>query len=431
MNRLYQRRNARLHEKILFSLPVQLLLGLLVVVGLPAVLAWGWQFWALTPPESIDAAVHLNTFVAAGLAFMLAALALHHLHPYPGAHLVSYIVPTATVIFLAAGAWLLMTRLPYSRPVLLSAWVLSLAWFYANHFVSIRFEHLRFGVVPFGLARELQGSWQMAVELIERPDLEGRQFDGIVADLAADDLGPEWERFLARCTLGGIPVYHVKQIQESITGRVRIRHIAENEFGSLLPSPLYLMFKRLVDVLAVLVTLPVTLPLMLLTALAIRLDSPGPALFVQTRIGQGNREFRMFKFRSMCADAECSGAQLAQTNDCRVTRVGRFIRKTRLDELPQFLNVLRGDMSLIGPRPEQRPFVNNFEEVIPFYSYRHVVKPGITGWAQVMQGYASDTDNSRIKLQYDLYYIKHFSLWLDILIIFKTIRTVVTGFGAK
>ena len=115
----------------------------------------------------------------------------------------------------------------------------------------------------------------------------------------------------------------------------------------------------------------------------------------------------------------------------RVTRVGKFIRKTRIDELPQFINVLKGDMSLIGPRPEQRAFVDQFEIDIPFYTYRHVVRPGITGWAQVTQGYAASEDETRIKLEHDFYYIKNFSLWLDILIVFKTIRTMLTGFGAR
>jgi len=133
----------------------------------------------------------------------------------------------------------------------------------------------------------------------------------------------------------------------------------------------------------------------------------------------------------MCQDSEKSGAQFAQANDMRVTRVGKFIRKTRIDELPQFFNILKGDMSLIGPRPEQRTFVEQFEKEIPFYAYRHVVRPGITGWAQVTQGYAADADETRIKLEHDFYYIKNFSLWLDILIVLKTIRTMLTGFGAR
>ncbi|MNZ52763.1 UDP-N-acetylgalactosamine-undecaprenyl-phosphate N-acetylgalactosaminephosphotransferase [compost metagenome] len=170
---------------------------------------------------------------------------------------------------------------------------------------------------------------------------------------------------------------------------------------------------------------------MLVTAILIKLESPGPVMFLQNRVGKGNQDFRIYKFRSMCQNSEQHGAQFAQDGDMRVTRVGKVIRKLRIDELPQFFNVLKGDMSLIGPRPEQRTFVDQFEREIPFYMYRHIVRPGISGWAQVVHGYAADADDTRIKIEHDFYYIKHFSLWLDVLIVFKTIRTILTGFGAR
>ena len=173
------------------------------------------------------------------------------------------------------------------------------------------------------------------------------------------------------------------------------------------------------------------LPLMLLTAIAIRLESAGSVLFVQNRVGQGGREFKIYKFRSMRTDSEQNGAQLAQVGDSRITRVGSFIRKTRLDELPQFFNILKGDMSLIGPRPEQKVFVEQFEKSIPFYQYRHIVKPGLSGWAQVTQGYAGNTDETQVKIEHDFYYIKHFSFSLDVLIMFKTVKIILTGFGAR
>jgi UDP-GalNAc:undecaprenyl-phosphate GalNAc-1-phosphate transferase len=170
---------------------------------------------------------------------------------------------------------------------------------------------------------------------------------------------------------------------------------------------------------------------MLLTALAVKLESPGPVLFWQERVGAGGKTFRMVKFRSMRTDSEARGARFATDGDDRVTRIGRFLRRSRIDELPQYWNILKGEMSLIGPRPEQVSFVRQFEQEIPFYAYRHLVKPGITGWAQVNQGYAASVHETRGKLEHDLYYIKHFSFWLDALIVFGTIRTVLTGFGAR
>ncbi|NLJ13400.1 MAG: exopolysaccharide biosynthesis polyprenyl glycosylphosphotransferase, partial [Gammaproteobacteria bacterium] len=214
-------------------------------------------------------------------------------------------------------------------------------------------------------------------------------------------------------------------------GRVKVDHLSENIFGSLLPSGLYSAFKRFLDVAVVLLAAPFWVPVMFITGIVIKLESAGSMFFIQERVGLGNKDFRVYKLRSMCKDSEKDGAQFAQANDMRITRVGHFIRKTRLDEIPQFINVLKGDMSIIGPRPEQRAFVDQFETEIPFYSYRHVVRPGITGWAQVVHGYAADADDTRVKIEHDFYYIKHFSLWLDILIVVKTIRTVLTGFGAR
>ena len=228
-----------------------------------------------------------------------------------------------------------------------------------------------------------------------------------------------------------MPVYNARQIEESLTGRVRIRHMYENQLGSLLPSPVYSVIKRIIDIVAVLAVMPIVLPIMLVTAIAVVLESKGGALFIQNRVGKGGKEFKIYKFRSMTKDSEKDGAQFASAGYMRVTKIGKFIRKTSIDELPQFFNVLKGDMSLIGPRPEQKVFVDAFEEQIPFYNYRHIVRPGISGWAQVTQGYTADVDDTQIKVEHDFYYIKHFSMWLDVLIVFKTIKTMLTGFGAR
>ena len=177
-------------------------------------------------------------------------------------------------------------------------------------------------------------------------------------------------------SLQGIPVYNILQVSESLTGRLPIKHLYENNLGSLLPSPSYLLVKRLMDTIIVFFTIPITIPLAMLIGIAIKWESRhsnSMMLFKQQRIGQGGKLFTMYKFRSMIVSAEALGAQMASENDMRVTKFGSFIRKTRLDELPQFINVLKGDMSLIGPRPEQLSFVKQFNETIPFYRYRHIV----------------------------------------------------------
>lgn len=170
-------------------------------------------------------------------------------------------------------------------------------------------------------------------------------------------------------------------------------------------------------------------PLGLLAALAIKMDSTGPVFFRQFRTGLYNREYLIVKFRSMHIDAERDGAQWAATDDKRITRVGYFLRKTRFDELPQLVNVIRGEMALIGPRPEREVFIQTLEKKVPFYRFRHLVKPGITGLAQVSYGYGASVDDAKQKHRYDLYYIKHRSVWLDLKILWKTLQIVLTGKG--
>lgn len=189
--------------------------------------------------------------------------------------------------------------------------------------------------------------------------------------------------------------------------------------------------KRAFDVIAAVALIVVFSWLLILTAIAIRLDSAGPALYRQRRVGKDGKIFEIYKFRSMRADAEKNGAQWAQTDDDRITRVGRFIRRTRIDEIPQAFNILRGEMSFVGPRPERPEFVALLEREIPHYHDRHLVKPGVTGWAQVRHSYTASVEGARDKLCYDLFYVKHFSLLLDILIVLMTVRVAVLGIGSR
>lgn len=189
--------------------------------------------------------------------------------------------------------------------------------------------------------------------------------------------------------------------------------------------------QRLTDIVLGLALLVFTLPLMLLTAALIRLDSPGPALYRQVRVGLHGRPFTMLKLRSMRTDAEARGPVWAAQRDPRVTRIGSFIRLTRIDELPQLINVLRGEMSFIGPRPERPHFVEQLERALPFYRDRALVKPGLTGWAQVNHPYGASVEDARAKLSYDLYYVEHRSLLLDLLILVATVRVVLFQRGAR
>lgn len=217
---------------------------------------------------------------------------------------------------------------------------------------------------------------------------------------------------------------------ERLTGKLDLERLSLSSliFAKTSPSArLYGRMRRLVDVVLAACGLVVTAPLMLLAMLAIKLDSSGPVLYVQERVGQHGRIFKIIKLRSMCMNAEQHGAVWAAQADARVTRVGRVLRKLRIDELPQFINVLRGEMSFIGPRPERPAFVAVLENEISFYSQRHLVKPGLTGWAQVRCGYCASIEEARERHQYDLYYIKNQAPLLDALILLETVRVVCRG----
>jgi exopolysaccharide biosynthesis polyprenyl glycosylphosphotransferase len=240
---------------------------------------------------------------------------------------------------------------------------------------------------------------------------------------------------LLRCRLDGIRVLSEANFWEEEASRIDIDSrdvswfLCGNGFRS---NRLADVRTRLLDLLVGTLLVMLTLPVMLIVALLIKLDSPGPVLYRQERVGLGGRVFTIYKFRSMCCDAEASGRpRWAEIGDPRITAIGRLIRYVRIDELPQLLNVLRGEMSMVGPRPERPYFVEELAAAIPFYTARHYVKPGITGWAQVKASYGSSIEDAREKLRYDLYYIKHRNLRLDLSILFRTIRVVACGIGAR
>ena len=240
---------------------------------------------------------------------------------------------------------------------------------------------------------------------------------------------------LLELRMQGVKIEEAASWLEKISGKI--------EVGNLNPSWLvfnegfrrgtpFLLVRRAFSVIISLIGLILALPLIPLVMLAVRLDSKGPVFYTQTRVGKGGRLFKVVKFRTMRQDAESgTGAQWAANNDPRITRVGKFLRTSRLDEIPQMWCVLKGDMAFVGPRPERPEFIEMLQEEIPFYFVRHMVRPGVTGWAQIKYKYGSTVEDAREKLQYDLYYIKNASIGLDLVILFLTVKTVLLGRGAQ
>ncbi|CAG1015634.1 TIGR03013 family XrtA/PEP-CTERM system glycosyltransferase [Geobacter sp.] len=237
------------------------------------------------------------------------------------------------------------------------------------------------------------------------------------------------------CKFSGIEVIDAPSFYEQLTGKLMIENITPSWFifsDGFKRTGLHRICKRGADVVLSLIGIVLTLPLLPLVALGIKLTSPGSVLFRQVRVGEREKSFVLYKFRTMRADAEKeTGAVWAQKDDPRITKLGKFLRTSRLDEIPQLYNVLRGNMSLVGPRPERPEFVEKLKEIIPYYSERHFVKPGVTGWAQVKYAYGASVDDAIEKLRYDLYYIKNMSLFLDLVIVLETVKVMMFGRGSR
>lgn len=264
--------------------------------------------------------------------------------------------------------------------------------------------------------------------------VESRSADRVVISLA-DARGKLPMEVLLDMKLRGINFDHLASVYEEYTGKIAVENLRPSWLifsSGFQKSRLVRGVKRAMDIAAALIGLALGVPLMLVIALAVRVTSRGGVFYHQERVGQDGRPFTVHKFRSMREDAEAAtGAVWAADGDDRVTPVGRFLRRTRLDELPQLWNILRGEMSLVGPRPERPHFVSQLTREIPFYGQRHVVKPGLTGWAQVRYTYSASVEDAMQKIQYDLFYIKNISIALDLFILLATIKTVIRGRGAR
>ncbi|MEL6756008.1 MAG: exopolysaccharide biosynthesis polyprenyl glycosylphosphotransferase [Pseudomonadota bacterium] len=366
--------------------------------------------------------------------FLLGYFMLKKMTVLPGARAIVNVVPAFLTSYAVIVAFFFLMRVDYSRAQFLFSFLTTCVWFAVILFVLARFRRPVFCILP-GSENDRLLSYSGIRWMFLK---SGRILDRyphlpIIADFSSN-LDPKWERRIAEEAIKGRKVLSASELTESLTGRVQIERLSENSFGHLAPDSLYSPAKRYVDFASALCFIALLWPVFILTAIAIRLDSQGPAIFKQERMGFRGKRFTVYKFRSMCVQSETATSfksDMTSDDDDRITRVGRFIRATRLDELPQIFNILKGDMSWIGPRPETLRLSQWYENEIPFYRYRHIVRPGISGWAQVKQGHVTEVSDIRLKLEYDMFYVKNFSLWLDLLIAVKTISVVFTGKGAR
>jgi lipopolysaccharide/colanic/teichoic acid biosynthesis glycosyltransferase len=375
--------------------------------------------------NSITNAMLINTVV-----LILSITAHNAFESHPQVNPVAYVVPVTSTLYSLSFLILLFFRIEYSLKVLAFGILLAPIFLFSLIFMRSKHKSLKFLVVPFGDSQTIFDNENFKFVKLNKPIIPNSFFNGVIVDLHSKGLSSEWVRFIAKCALSRIHVYNLIQLRENMTGKVDVAQLVENNFGDLIPSRALINAKQLFDILFLIIISPIIITLMIFIALWIKFDSPGGVFFIQERLGYNKDKINIIKFRTMFVNHY--GAKFTSAdNDSRITNAGKFLRKYRLDEIPQFWNVIKGEMSLIGPRPECAELSKSYEQDVPFFDYRHVVKPGISGWAQVMHGYAAGVEEMNDKLAYDFYYIKHFSVWLDLLILYKTIRTVLTGFGSR
>lgn len=401
------------------------------LLGLALAAAWvagsatlirGWGFWL----ESPDRQFH---FLSISLC---TALVIIHAGRTQGSfdQKLARTLAAVAVVFGAYALLILGARLFFSRPMLASnvvgaAFVGALVVWLRHRLTSPRVAV----IAPALPALPALAAAVRFGHLITDPDTDMRGYDYVLIALKGP-LNADWGRAISRAMLSGCKVRHVAEYIEEMRGAVvvdefELEHLTPNGIASYRP------FKRALDVALVVFIAPVALPLLLLAALAIALTSRGSIFYVQERIGLGAEPFRMYKLRTMRPTGDGDPVRPAVPGDRRVTPVGRILRRFRIDELPQLWNVLKGDMSLIGPRPEATSLHQIYSAQLPNYAFRYLVRPGITGWAQVNSPPSASADEARVKLTYDLYYVKKLSLYLDLKIVLKTLWTIVDGAGVR
>lgn len=394
-----------------------------VAAFVPTLLRWGWAiFFELTSGQ-------LNSLLAAAGASSIAMwMTLNtKINFFTSPYIVSAIYNVFA--FIIAYLFMFFLRNDFSIYIITSAFLVSLLGC-AIVTRESAFTRRKFFVVPFGkcdLKEDgLTKSWTFLIE----PAFPSEKNFAIVADLQSA-LPDEWQRFLSKCVINNYSVIDYESAQEIATHQVKIENLYEHFVHSLNPSPVYFVLKSLFDKVGAILAIVIAAPLIGLICLLIKFSSDGPVFYHQIRVGYRGKPFVMHKFRTMYHREDVGWEGPTNQSDHRITPIGRHLRRHRLDELPQLLNVIKGQMSLIGPRPEAVPLAREYSKKIPFFEFRYVVKPGITGWAQVEQGFAADIDNMYKKLRYDFFYIKYFSFTMDVSIIIRTIFVVLFGKGYR
>lgn len=321
-------------------------------------------------------------------------------------------------------------RLYFSRPVLVVSFLASIATVTIINLLLEKYREQRIGVIPQGLDADTLWRIGTGAEFVPSPAESAKNYDVILVDWAQVK-DPRWMQFATKAALSGCEVRHYASYFESKHGRVLTEYFDTDHAISLANCRYLNWYKRGIDIALVVLTLPIALVILTIVSLLILVTMGRPILFTQNRLGVNGRRFKMYKLRTMINATPTAGANATTIGDPRITPLGKFLRRFRIDEIPQFYNILLGDMSLVGPRPEQPELARTYAEKMPAFHSRTLLRPGITGWAQVRGRYAADEKETEDKLSYDLYYLKHASFTTDLSIVFQTCKTLATGNSAR
>ena len=400
--------------------------GLVAAIGIPLLVSE-----LINPPTD-----HWSLLTGAELIGLLAGfIAFRKMTAYKAGAPLLVAAGSFGAAYLAAAVIVWMQGLQLFLPAFLLSLTLTIGWFWIVGRILARRQAGPFLLAPGVSSQDLSPLVSVDFIAVDQTSQADRFAPlPIIANPQKLARDPHWRDYLNEAKVAGREVITPASLLEINAGRLRLFHASEELVRQAGPEALYLLAKRYFDIAVAAGVLLVLWPFLLLIAVLIRLSSPGPALFRQERMGYRGKTFTMWKFRSMRmrkAGEDSLTADMTQADDQRITGIGKIIRKFRVDELPQIWNILKGEMSWIGPRPETVALSAHYQDTIPHYRYRHMVRPGITGWAQVRQGHVVSVADATTKLEYDFFYVRHVSVWLDFLILILTIRVVLTGQGAK